>query len=163
VTVRSACARSDVHRPDDLQPAAADLFAHNEILIEAPAPVVWRHLVEAPLWPDWYFNAENVRILDAPNDRLSPSARFAFDTFGIHIEATVAEFEPPHRLTWSSTGLGLTGYHAWLLSPTAAGCHVTTEEAAKGAAARAIRKEDPDRIHTCHQVWLDRLKWLSER
>ena len=46
ITRRSA----DIQWPDGLTPTDADLFAHNEIVISAPPPQIWRHLIAATAW-----------------------------------------------------------------------------------------------------------------
>jgi hypothetical protein len=49
-----------IHWPDGIVPEQADLFAHNDIVIAAPAGTIWEHLIRASAWPDWYSNARNV-------------------------------------------------------------------------------------------------------
>jgi hypothetical protein len=75
----------------------------------------------------------------------------------------VAEYEPRARLGWFGEGPGVHAYHAWLLSPLADGCRVVTEEESRGPAARAGRKSDPGALHNGHDLWLARLRALSER
>ena len=41
----------DIHWSDGFAPDGADLFAHNEVFVNAPRSTVWRHLVEAEKWP----------------------------------------------------------------------------------------------------------------
>jgi hypothetical protein len=40
-----------IHWPGDVNPDRADLFAHNDIVVNAPADVIWSHLVRASAWP----------------------------------------------------------------------------------------------------------------
>jgi hypothetical protein len=40
---------SDTRWPRDLRPETGEIFAHNQILIQAPCSVVWVHLIEAGL------------------------------------------------------------------------------------------------------------------
>jgi hypothetical protein len=42
---------SDIHWPAGHTPADADLFAHNELLIDAPCLIVWQHLVQETAFP----------------------------------------------------------------------------------------------------------------
>ena len=53
----------EIHWPNGFTPADADLFSHNELLINAPCERVWRHIVEATKWPQWYPNSSGVEIL----------------------------------------------------------------------------------------------------
>ncbi len=66
ITRRSA----DIHWPDGLTPADADLFAHNEIIIDAPPQQIWQHLIAATAWPRWYSNSANVVVND-PSELLA--------------------------------------------------------------------------------------------
>ena len=47
----------DIHWPAAFDPAKADLFAHNELVINAPCERVWRHITEPAKWPEWYPNS----------------------------------------------------------------------------------------------------------
>jgi hypothetical protein len=60
-----------IHWPGDVNPDRADLFAHNDIVVNAPADVIWSHLVRASAWPSWYSNASDV-VVNAPNGMLGP-------------------------------------------------------------------------------------------
>ena len=51
-----------IHWPEGIVPEQADLFAHNDIVIAAPAEKVWEHLIQATTWPDWYSNASDVTV-----------------------------------------------------------------------------------------------------
>lgn len=42
---------ADIHWPDGLKPTEADLFAHNEIVIDAAPEHIWQHLIAATAWP----------------------------------------------------------------------------------------------------------------
>ncbi|NJM36593.1 MAG: hypothetical protein HC845_01255 [Akkermansiaceae bacterium] len=48
--------------PERYQPDKSTFFVHNEIEIKAPADVVWRILIDAESWPQWYEGAENVKL-----------------------------------------------------------------------------------------------------
>jgi len=37
----------DIHWPTGFDPAKADLFAHNELVIHAPCERVWQHIIDA--------------------------------------------------------------------------------------------------------------------
>jgi hypothetical protein len=51
-----------IHWPTGFSPKTADLYAHNEIMIDAPVGVVFRHIQEAEKWPEWYANSQHVVI-----------------------------------------------------------------------------------------------------
>jgi hypothetical protein len=154
---------SEIHWPNGFSPGEADLFAHNEISISAPCSTIWKHIVEAPKWPQWYPNSQDVQIVGDRSGTLKPSSRFEFNTFGLHIDARISEFVPVSRVGWFGDGKDINAYHTWLLIPDPTGCHVVTEEVAKGPAAIALRESDPNTMHRGHDLWLSTLKVLSEK
>ena len=58
-----AQASTEVHWPPGYSPKTADIYAYNEIVIHASPSTVWRWLIAAEQWPNWYSNAQNVRII----------------------------------------------------------------------------------------------------
>jgi hypothetical protein len=48
----------DIHWPAGFEPERSDLFAHNETRVDVACETVWRHIVVAHAWPDWYPNAQ---------------------------------------------------------------------------------------------------------
>src|SRR5712671_2521660 len=83
----------DIHWPARFEPERADLFAHNETRVDAACETVWRHIVDARAWPDWYPNASSVQLLDGAR-ALAPDVRWRWTTFGLAIESRVDEFVP---------------------------------------------------------------------
>jgi hypothetical protein len=126
---------ADIHWPNGLRATSADVFAHNEIVIEAPAREAWQHLIAATAWPGWYSNAANVlvndtteflaegvsfgvRVLLAPGDDLGRVSRRGLvgeavgvtvhpDSAGVN-ERTVAD-ALQHRLRCVSVDRGAVG------------------------------------------------------
>lgn len=88
-----------IHWPQGIVPEQADLFAHNDIVIAAPAEKIWEHLIHAVAWPDWYSNARDVTV-NALSRVLGAGVTFDWITFGAHIHSTVHEFEPTARIGW---------------------------------------------------------------
>ncbi len=91
-----------IHWPCDVNPDRADLFAHNDIVVNAPADVIWNHLVRASAWPSWYSNASDV-VVNAPNGILGPGVTFDWITFGASIHSTVHEIEHERARPQSSS------------------------------------------------------------
>ncbi len=143
--------------PAHYEPASCPVHVRNEVEIAASAERVWAWLVRAPLWPRWYPNSANVRILEGAPPDLALGTRFRWRTFGVGIESTVKECVPHERLAWDAHGFGVDAYHAWLIRETAAGCSVLTEETQHGFAARLGSLVMPRRMHDYHQLWLERL------
>ena len=153
----------DIHWPAGFEPDHADLFAHNETMISAPCETVWRHIVNASAWPQWYPNARGVRLMGGA-DALRPGVRWRWTTFGLDIESRVQEFAPGRRLGWfgGAPDEPPAFYHSWLLNPEGDGCRTAMDEAGVGPAAAAFRQADEGRMHRGHEMWLATLKWVSE-
>ena len=156
-------ASSEVRWPSPFTPDNADLFSLDEIVIEASADQVWKHLTDAVRWPEWYPNARNVQFLDA-SSTLCQDARFAWTAGGLDVECRISEFEAHRRLTWlgSLPGEPPIFCHPWLLLPHDQGTRVVTTEVAKGDLPRRIREHDENALKRGNAMWLAVLKWISE-
>jgi uncharacterized protein YndB with AHSA1/START domain len=148
---------STIDWPDRYRPDRTPVHVRNEIVVAAPPERVWAWLVRAPLWPTWYPNSQNVRILAGNEPTLRRGTEFAWRTFGVGIRSTVLEFQPPARIAWNAFGLGVDAYHAWLIEPVAGGTRILTEETQYGWAARMSAAIFPARMRKFHQVWLEEL------
>lgn len=154
----------DIHWPDGFAPADADLFSHNELLINASCERIWRHIVEATKWPEWYPNSKAVQILGDGGSVLEPNTIFRWTTFGLPLESRINEFVPFSRIGWFgyAPGAAPSFYHTWYLGPEGQGCRVVTDEVGKGESAVNFRKSDEGAMHRGHDLWLATLKWISE-
>jgi uncharacterized protein YndB with AHSA1/START domain len=148
--------------PQEFDPEPAPVHVRNEIEIAAPSERVWAWLIRAPIWPTWYRNSKGVRILSGLPPDLRLATRFHWWTFGVPITSEVREFVPCERLAWDAHGLGVRAYHAWLISPTARGCHVLTEETQHGWGAQLQAFLMPNRMSKHHQIWLEALRERAE-
>jgi hypothetical protein len=72
----------DIHWPKGQHPEDADLFAHNEIMVNASCEIVFANIVDGQSWPSWYPNSHNVVVHDSPDNKLLEGAKFSWDTFG---------------------------------------------------------------------------------
>jgi hypothetical protein len=152
----------DIHWPDGYDPGHADLFAHNAIIIDAPAETIWAKLVAAAAWPSWYSNASDVVVND-PSGTLSDGITFNWTTFGLKIASTIAEYVPHARIGWYGTGDQLHAYHTWLLIPrTTSSTYVVMEETGLGPAARHLAQANPGHMHRGHDLWNISLKFACE-
>ena len=152
----------DIHWPAGFDPAKADLFAHNELVIHAPCERVWQHIIDATKWPEWYPNAKAVQIMNGTV--LGQGSVFRWTTFGLPIESKVNEFVPYRRMGWYgyAPGTDPSFYHTWFLTPTSDGCSVVTDEVGIGKDAAHLRETDESLMHRGHDLWLATLKWMSE-
>jgi hypothetical protein len=107
---------ADICWPVGFEPVHADVFAHNAIVINAPAQNIWATLIAAAAWPNWYSNASDV-VIDDPSVQLGEDVNFSWTTFGLKITSKVAKFAPYARLGFYGNGDRLRAYHTWLLVP----------------------------------------------
>ena len=117
--------------PVGFEPKQSSVFAHNQIAIAAPRERVWRWLIRAVRWPEWYSNSSSVTFLSGDPPDLAADTQFRWKTFGAMVTSRVMVFEPPHELGWDAHGV-LGAYHGWILEPDGAGCRVITEETQNG-------------------------------
>jgi hypothetical protein len=157
ITHRSA----DIHWPNGLRATSANLFAHNEIVTEAPAHQIWQHLIAATAWPSWYSNAANVVVNDS-TELLAEGVSFEWATFGLAISSTVGEFVPDARLGWYGRGEGLEAYHTWLLIPREHGSYIVMEEIGLGDTGKQLAQVNSGHMHRGHDLWNISLKFPCE-
>lgn len=144
--------------PDRYNPANCPIHVHNHLDMKASPENVWAWLTCATLWPSWYVNSANVEIMDGTGPFLQKGMRFRWKTFGVTIVSTVDDYVENERIAWSAKALGLDVYHAWVLSPSAAGCLVVTEETQHGVLSRLAKLLMPNRMFKFHQIWLESLE-----
>ena len=146
---------TEVQWPTEFAPAAMPVHIVNRLVVAASPAAVWAKLVAAHAWPSFYKNSANVRV-DGGGD-LRPGVSFQWRTFGLNLRSTVEEFVPAERIAWSAVGPGIVAYHAWVITPTATGCAVNSEETQRGVVARLGKLVFPRGMHTEHQKWLEGL------
>ncbi len=152
---------ADMHWPEGLDPTAADMFVHNEILIQAPPEQIWQRLIDATAWPGWYSNARDVALNEAAQV-LGECVTFEWTTYGFRIASAVAEFVPCSRLGWFGTGEDLRAYHTLLLVDLGESTHIVMEELQLGGGARRLAETNPGQMHRGHDLWNISLKFLCE-
>ncbi len=144
--------------PEPYRPERSAIFVHNEIVISAEPAAIWRVLARAEEWPEWYPNSADIHFLSHAGPDLRDRSRFRWKTFGVRITSKVLEFEPERRIAWDAHGIGLRGYHSWLLTPLDGGrTLVVTEETQNGWLARLANSLFPARMERMHQLWLEEL------
>jgi hypothetical protein len=99
-------------------PSHADLFSHNELLINAPCERIWSHIIDAPKWPEWYPNSKEVKITG--DTVLKDGTAFRWTTFGLAARKQGERVHPlhPHRLVRGyAPGTAPSFYHTRYLKP----------------------------------------------
>jgi hypothetical protein len=151
-----------IHWPQGIVPEQADLFAHNDIVIAAPAAKIWERLIHAAAWPEWYSNASDVTV-NAPGGLLGPGVTFDWITFGARIRSTIHEFEQSARIGWYGETDQWMAYHTWLLQPRdERTTYVVMEETGTGANPKKLAQSNPGHMHRGHDLWNISLKFLCE-
>jgi hypothetical protein len=153
----------EIHWPEGFNPATADLFSHNELLIHASCEKIWGHIVDARKWPQWYPNSNGVELPEGAKV-LGDGTTWRWSTFGLSIESRVQEYVPHTRLGWYGYAPGTkpSFYHTWYLAPQGTSCLVITDEVGVGKDAAHLRETDESLLHRGHDLWLATLKWVSE-
>jgi uncharacterized protein YndB with AHSA1/START domain len=147
--------------PSGLEPGNSPVYARNEITIAAPAERVWRWLIRAARWPQWYSNSRHIQFLNIAPPDLAAGTEFQWTTFGATIRSKVIVFEPPHELGWDARGI-LRAYHGWLIEPDRDGCRVITEECQNGILPKLAWWYLRPMLLRGHQNWVESLRRVSE-
>jgi hypothetical protein len=148
----------EVQWPDYNHPKNCSVHVRNELVTAEEQEKVWAWLIRATLWPVWYENAANVRILEGAGPNLEKGVRFKWKTMGITVNCTVVEYVPNERIAWTGRAFGIDVYHAWVLIPLEQGCCVLTEETQRGLIARLAKSFISNGMYNAHQLWLEGLK-----
>lgn len=148
--------------PSPYSPLSHPIQVSNSIQIAAGPEQVWGWLIEAAKWPLWYPNSQSVCFLSGCPPLLRLHTQFRWRTFGVAVQSQVLDFEPNRFIAWGAQGLGFSACHAWELQQTPSGCRVVTEEIQCGIGAKLQQALMPTRMWNGHQLWLQRLKEVSE-
>ena len=147
--------------PTGFEPSNSSVFARNEIAIAASPDRVWRWLIRAARWPEWYSNSADVAFLAGNPPDLAADTQFRWKTFGAAVTSRVIVFDPPHELGWDGHGV-LTAYHGWLIEPDGSGCRVITEETQNGIVPKLAWWYIRPMLERGHQNWVESLKRKAE-
>jgi uncharacterized protein YndB with AHSA1/START domain len=153
---------NQINWPAEYAPERASFTLSNTITIAAPPEVVWKELVNAEAWPQWYKGATNVRVEGSSTGVLQEGSIITWRTMDQNLTTKVVEFVPPYRMGWESRQWSLKAYHAWLLIPTDGGTKVVTDESQFGLLANLQRVFLPNKLRDLHDVWLANLKTRAE-
>lgn len=144
--------------PERFDPQKDSVFSYNEIMIpQFPPPIVFEVLVSAKKWPEFYPNANEIRIL-SNSGKLEADTEFRWKTFATEQKSKVELFEQNVALGWSAESPGTHAFHRWILEPFNSGTRLITEECQNGITAWLDRFLMNPSLHAAHQLWLERLK-----
>jgi hypothetical protein len=81
----------------------APVITREEILIDAPLSTVWGLHTDISSWSEWLPDIDSSTI----EGLLEVGTTFRWQTFGLSIESTIREIEPPRRIVWSGPAQGI--------------------------------------------------------
>ncbi|MFI7347312.1 SRPBCC domain-containing protein [Streptomyces sp. NPDC049936] len=151
--------------PERYDPRTSAIYALNDIDVKAPPEVVWKLLVDAERWSDYFPFEDQVKILGGDTE-LALDTRFSRVTVGFPMSLHVTEYEPIRKLAWETVvdaDHTATAYHGWVVTPTEDGCHVLTEETQQGDFfVEELGRKHPGALYNYHQEWVERLASAAE-
>jgi hypothetical protein len=146
----------DLSWPNGFHLELADLFAHNENVLQASCEKVFVYMSDAQAWSSWYPNSRIVILLNSLHGKIHEEARSSWEIVSLDFQSRVHEFVPNSRSRWSGDRPTNNGYHTYLWSKSDEGGRVVPEKAVKGPGA--IEQA----MHEGHDLWVRNLKQRSE-
>ena len=152
--------------PAKYDPRVSAIYALNEIDVNAPPEVVWKLLVEAENWASYFPAEDQVKILNGERE-LALGTRYTRVTVGALMKLVVTECVACRRLSWSTVvdgdETGSSAFHGWVITQTANGCHVLTEETQQGPwFLEQLGRKHPGGLYSYHQDWVEKLARAAE-
>ena len=155
-----------VRWPEGMQPSRCPIHFTNELQVPFSVEAIWSLIVDPKVWPLFYPGVQHVDLLSG-GDLLEVGTEFETTLAGQDVFAAVQEFEPMTRIAWGGypkVAKDSTAYHAWILTPTADGCHIWMEETMRGPHWIELAKKAPDAFWLAHERLLhDLAQVASER
>ena len=136
----------------------APVITRDEILIDAPLERVWGLHTDISSWSEWLPDID-ASTIEGP---LAVGTVFRWQTYGLSIESTIQEIDPPRRIVWSGPAQGITATHVWTMTPSVDGVVVRTEESWDGDPVHAQPKEMQQALDGSLRAWLESLKDKAE-
>ena len=148
--------------PKGYNPVESKFYVCNEIDIAASPEQVWKILIDAKQWDQWYKGASKVTLINPDALTLAAGDSFQWKTMGLDFISEIQAFEPNRLLAWESKKKSIRGYHAWLIIPTEAGCRVITAESQNGWLTFFEKLFQGKKLSRLHDEWLAGLKEKAE-
>lgn len=136
----------------------ASLVAHREILIQAPAEVVWKTHTDINAWSQWQPGITTAKLAGP----LAVGSVFQFKSAGLTITATIQVVEPNRQIGWTGQALGTQASHVWRLTPHPNGTLLTTDESMEGWLVSLLKFVMPKFLERSLDTWLQSLKGKAE-
>jgi uncharacterized membrane protein len=144
---------------DDGIDERAPVFGRSEIEIAATPDVVWEILTAVDKWPGWNPDVKSVSVQDS----IDEGATFRWKAGAGTITSTIEQLEPPHRILWTGSSLGIRARHLHTLERRNRSTVVRTEESFEGPVARLFGRWLQKTLDTTLRSELRHLRTESER
>lgn len=138
---------------------SAPVTARQETLINAVPERVWSVLTDFERWPEWNPDVRSARA-DGP---LQPGTRFHWKAGPSGITSRLEDVQPPTRITWTGSTLGIRAIHVHTLTPRDGATLVTSEESWSGLLPRLLRGRMTTTLTASLESGLAALKAEAER
>ena len=153
--------------PEQYDPRISPIYALNDIDVKAPPETVWKLLFDAKNWSSYFPPESQVELPEGARE-LALGMTYMRVTIGFKMFPVVTEFVPFSRLAWSTTvegdETGSTAYNGWVITPTASGSHLLSEETQQGPwFLQKLGHEHPGGLFDYHQRWVEGLAAAAEK
>ena len=137
---------------------SAPAVATHELLINAPAQIIWSLVAEIDRWPSWNPAVKSAKL----NGAFEVGTTFDWKSGGISIVSTLQKIEPTSKLVWTGKAIGTRAIHVWSFQNTPAGVLVCTSESFEGWLVSLMRKAMQKTLDESLVAWLNELKRRAE-
>ena len=138
------------------EPERAVHRIQTSLAIVAPARAVWKQLIGAAEWPNWFAMSKDVLLPDGKAE-LESGMCFKWTIQGVQFESTIYQFEPFRRLSWRSSNPLISTCHIWALEERNGSTNVITDETQRGLLPTLLGFVVRQKLRKGQQTWLDSL------
>lgn len=132
----------------------APVFAHKEIIIEAPIENVWNTQTDIEGWPTWQPDITSATL----DGELKAGTIFHWKAKGLGIISKLHTVEKNRQIGWTGISLGMSAIHNWKFESQGNVTRVITEESLSGWLARLMKLFDPHFLEKSLEASLKILK-----
>jgi hypothetical protein len=138
---------------------SAPVVGRGEIEIAAAPEITWEVLTAIGDWPAWNPAVKSVSVEGA----IGRGSKFRWRAGAGTITSTIEQLEPPRRIVWTGTSLGIKAMHVHTLEPRDLSTLVRTAESFDGVVARLLRGRLQKTLDAALRNELQHLKAEAER
>jgi uncharacterized protein YndB with AHSA1/START domain len=139
--------------------ADAPAVVRVEAEVLAPPETVFAVIAEVASWPRWNPDVRSASM-EGP---VSKGTRFRWKAGPSTITSTLEDVEPPRRISWTGTTMGIRAVHVYELTPRGDRTLVVTKESWDGLLVRLFRTSMRGVLQKSLEAGLGHLKVEAER